>query len=154
MNDRTAHPALVALEPLVGEWEMEASVDGTAMARGRTTFEWMEGRAFLIQHADAEAAGDEWRDSSPFPVTTIIGVDDSSGELVMLYADAREVFRIYRMSLADGHWKVWRDDPGFFQRFVAELSEDRRTIDGHWESSPDGATWALDFDMTYRRTGE
>jgi hypothetical protein len=151
MDDRTAHAALAALEPLVGEWEMEASVDGQPMARGRTRFEWMEGRAFLLQHADAEATGDEWRDSSPFPVTTVIGVDDSSGEFAMLYADAREVFRVYRMSIIEGTWKVWRDDPGFFQRFIGEFSDDRRTIEGRWEQSPDGSSWTRDFDMTYRR---
>lgn len=33
------HPALAALEPLVGEWEMELSIDGKALSRGRTTFE-------------------------------------------------------------------------------------------------------------------
>ena len=153
MNNSTGQSALEALGPLIGEWEMEAAVEGKPMARGRTTFEWMEGRAFVIQHADAEATGDEWRDSSPFPVTTIIGVDDSSGELVMLYADAREVFRIYRMSLANGIWKVWRDAPGFSQRFVGELSDDGRTIEGRWEQSPDGSSWTRDFDTTYRRAG-
>jgi len=152
MNDRTAHPALAALEALVGEWEMEASVDGTAMARGRTTFEWMEGRAFLLQHADAEATGDEWRDSAPFPVTTIIGVDDSSGEFVMLYADARDVFRVYRMSITEGTWNVWRDDPGFLQRFIGEFSDDRMTIEGRWEQSADGSSWTHDFDMKYTKS--
>ena len=153
MNDSKRTTGLEALEPLLGEWEIEASVEAKPMARGRTTFQWMEGRAFLIQHADAEATGDEWRDSSPFPVTTVIGVDDSSGEVVMLYADAREVFRIYRMSLGGRTWKVWRDDPGFYQRFIGELSDDGRTIDGRWEQSPDGSSWTRDFDMTYRRAG-
>ncbi len=153
MADQTRGTAPAALDPLVGEWELEleASVDGKPLARGRTTFEWLEGRAFLLQRADAEAATDEWREHSPFPVTTITGADDSSGELVMLYADAREVFRIYRMSISSGTWKVWRDDPGFFQRFIGEFSEDRRTIEGRWEQSPDGSNWTRDFDMTYRR---
>ena len=151
MTDVSRPPGLDALEPLLGEWEMEASVDGRPMARGRTTFEWIEGRGFVVQHADAEATGDEWRDSSPFPVTTVIGVDDSSGEVVMLYADAREVFRIYRMSLSNGTWKVWRDDPGFNQRFIGQLSDGGRTIEGRWEQSPDGSSWTRDFDMTYRR---
>jgi hypothetical protein len=33
---------------------MAASVSGELMARGRAVFEWLEGGAFLVQHADAE----------------------------------------------------------------------------------------------------
>jgi len=154
MNRSARHPALAALEPLVGEWEMEASVDGKAMARGRTTFEWREDGAFLLQHADVEPTdlAPEWREQAPFPVASIIGVDDSSGEFSMLYSDARDVFRIYRMTVTGSRWKLWRDDPGFLQRFIGEFSEDRRTISGRWEQSPDGSSWTLDFDMTYRRS--
>lgn len=88
---------------------------------------------------------------APFPVTSVIGVDDSSGEFSMLHADSRDVFRIYRMTVVDRTWKLWRDDPGFFQRFIGEFSEDRRTIAGGWEESPDGSAWKRDFDMTYTR---
>jgi hypothetical protein len=152
MNRRTRSPALAALAPLVGEWEMEAaSVDGRPLARGRTTFEWLEGGAFLLQRADAEATDDTWRDHTPFPVTSIIGVDDSSGEFAMLYADSRDVFRIYRMTVTDRAWRLWRDDPGFLQRFIGEFTDDRRTITGRWEQSADGTSWERDFDMTYRR---
>jgi len=31
-------------------------------------------------------------------------------------------------------------------------SDDGRTIEGRWESSPDGTTWELDFPITYRKT--
>ena len=155
MSARARHPALAPLEPLVGEWEMEASVEGKTMARGRTTFEWLEGGAFLVQRAEVDPAdlAPEWREHAPFPVTSIIGVDDSSGEFSMLYSDARDVFRIYRMTVAGRAWKLRRDDPEFRQRFIGEFSEDRRTISGRWEQSPDGSSWTLDFDMTYRRVG-
>jgi hypothetical protein len=134
---------------------MEASVAGKPMARGVTTFAWLEGGAFLVQHARVEPGGlsPEWREQAPFPVASIIGLDDTSGEFAMLYSDARDVFRIYRMSVADRTWTVWREDPGFLQRFVGEFSEDRRAISGRWEQSEDGSSWTLDFDMTYRRVG-
>ena len=68
----------------------------------------------------------------------------------MLYSDARGVFRIYRMRLTDEAWTIWRDAPGFNQRFIGTFRDDK-TIEGAWESSPDGTTWESDFDMVYRK---
>ena len=65
----------------------------------------------MIQHADAGAplpgAPAEWLANSPFPLTTIIALDDASETFCYAYADARGVQRIYQMSLADGTWKIW-----------------------------------------------
>ncbi len=55
------------------------------------------------------------------------------------------------MSLEDGVWKVWRDAPGFFQRFTGRFSEDGRSIEGAWERSADGSDWSLDFEGTYTK---
>ena len=85
------------------------------------------------------------------PVTSILGWDDTTGELAMLYSDARGVFRIYRMSLTDEAWTVWRDASGFFQRFVGRLEDEGATITGRWESSPEGSDWTPDFDLVYRK---
>jgi len=70
----------------------------------------------------------------------------------MLYADARGVFRIYRMSVSGDTWRLWRAAPDFHQQFIATIRDDGRTIEGRWESSPDGSAWEPDFDMTYRKT--
>jgi len=55
------------------------------------------------------------------------------------------------MSLSDGLWKVWRDNPGFSQRYEGRVSPDRKTIVAHWEKSFDGVAWEHDFDITYTR---
>jgi hypothetical protein len=154
MQQPTRHPALKRLDALVGEWELASSVRGQPMGRGRTAFEWLEGDAFLIQHADAEPSDDaptEWVVNSPMPLTTIIGLDDSTERFCMLYADARAVFRVYQMSLSDGVWRAWRDAPGFFQRFTGTFSDDGKTITGRWEISRDGSSWEYDFDLTYTK---
>jgi len=52
---------------------------------------------------------------------------------------------------ADGVWKLWRDAPGFSQRFTGTFSDDGRTIKGRWEKSGDGAQWDHDFDLTYTK---
>ncbi|MGC5021999.1 hypothetical protein [Micromonospora sp. DT47] len=111
---------------------------------------------FLRQFSDAELPPETpqgRRDNAPFPVTALIGLDDSADDFTMLYADARGVHRVYRMTFADGQWRMWRAAPGFHQRFVGTLSADGATVDGRWERSTDGHEWDLDFALTYRRDG-
>jgi hypothetical protein len=55
------------------------------------------------------------------------------------------------MSFSDGVWKLWREAPGFWQRFSGKLSDDGRSIRGAWEQSPDGSSWKLDFDLIYTK---
>ncbi len=55
----------------------------------------------------------------------------------------------HQMSLAAGVWKVWRDAPGFWQRYTGVISADGTSINGAWEYSPDGVDWSHDFTPTY-----
>jgi len=149
--------ALRPLEPLIGEWTMHPRIAGQPTGLGRTTFAWAAEGAFLTQHADSEPSEvevpAEWLANSPFPTVAIVGVDDDSGEFSMLYADARDVSRVYRMTLTDGVWTVWRETPGFHQRYIGRFSADGTSITGGWESSQDGASWSPDFELDYRKVG-
>ena len=64
---------------------------------------------------------------------------------------AMSVARVYEMSFSDGLWRLWRDSPGFSQRFTGTFSDDAITIAGRWERSSDGSMWEHDFDLTYTR---
>lgn len=151
MNTTAPNPALVPLEPFIGEWEMEAAVEGDTVMRGRSTFAWASEGSFLVQTADGEATSELWEGHLPFPTVVMIGADDTLGSYSVIYSDARDVLRVYGMTLADGEWKQWRDAPGFHQRFTAAVSEDGSSITGKWEASPDGEEWSLDFELTYSR---
>jgi hypothetical protein len=146
-------PAVLApLTALVGEWQMEATFDagflgpGTpaVTGRGRTTFDWVEGEFFLLQRFTAE------HPDAPGGIA-VIGADTAAGTLTQHYYDSRGVERVYGMSIEGGVWKLWRDAPGFCQRFAGTLSGDGGTIEGAWEASPDGAQWTHDFRLTYRK---
>jgi hypothetical protein len=140
------------LDVLVGDWTVEAVVGGRSLSGGRMSAEWLEGGAFLVQRSDAEYPPEtprEWVEHSPFPTSTITGADDTSEEFRVLYSDARGVFRIYRMTLDGKVWTMFRDAPGFVQRFTATIDGD--TIAGRWDRSPDGVDWSLDFELVYRR---
>ncbi len=56
------------------------------------------------------------------------------------------------MSFNDGTWQMWRDTPGFSQRFTAEVTPGQAEITGSWQKSADGGTtWEHDFKVRYRR---
>jgi len=142
------------LEKLVGAWETETVADGQVVARGLTVYGWLEDRRFLVQHADGEVTDEApalWRDNWPLPSTSIIGFDDASGSFTMLYADARDVFRVYQMAAEKDVITLWREAPGFHQRFTGAFDSDGNTLTAMWEQSTDGLQWSKDFDVVYRR---
>jgi hypothetical protein len=154
MTQQTEDPTIGRLTPLVGEWSMVAEFQGAPAADSgaRVVFEWMPGKRFLIQRwklpgldpLNAPAAG-----------IALIGADpESEGSFLQHYFDSRGAARIYKMSVGDGVWKLWRDSPDFSpldfsQRYRGAFSNDGLTISGSWEICHDGTTWEHDFDLTY-----
>jgi hypothetical protein len=143
--------SLDRLGALIGHWEMEATFaagyfgpDSPAMtARGAsTTFEWLDGRFFLTQRFVTE------HPAAPSGIA-IIGVGTEPDAFTQHYYDSRGVARVYQMTLDGGIWKLWREAPGFCQRFTGHISADGNMITGAWEASPDGQTWSHDFALTY-----
>jgi hypothetical protein len=147
MNEASIpNPALRRLTPLVGRWTTVGThpmVPGKTF-HGRTSFEWMEGGAFLIMHSEI--------DEPEIPsAVAVFGSDDERDTLFMLYFDERGVSRKYDVTLRDGTVKWWRDAPGFSQRFTGRIADDGRTIVGEGEMCRDGHTWEGDLRLTYTR---
>jgi len=146
-----SNPALDQLTPFIGEWNMAITSvssyeDRSAVVRGHSSFSWLEGGAFLIQHSEIS--------NSDFPRSTaVMGPDDAAATYRMLYYDSRGVSRIYRMTFGGGIWTLWRDFPGFSQRFQGTFSEDGKIITARWEQSSDGSNWEHDFALTYTKIG-
>ena len=139
------------LARLVGTWEFEPLIEGRSKGRGRATFEWIEDGAFLLERSDAAWTDPGWLENAPGTTQAVIGFDDTTDEVVQLYADDRGVFRVYRGTLTDEEWRLQRAAPDFHQRFVGVFGDGGRTIDGRWETSTDGAAWELEFPITYRK---
>lgn len=146
------HPPNSALERLgifTGEWDIEITAmsfhpDPSAIVSGHASFAWMEGGAFLLHHAEIP--------NTDFPrEIAVIGADDAAEIYRMLYFDSRGVSRIYRMTLSGGIWTLWREFPGFSQRFHGTFSDDGKVITATWEKSSDGSSWEHDFNLTYTR---
>ena len=146
MDQPTAQAALKKLEPLVGEWILEAGPPGGEPwpGGGRSTVEWHPSGAHLIQRTTIELP------EAPNSLS-IVGCDAANGTYFQLYSDDRGVCRTYEMSIGDGEWKLWREGKPFDQRFIATISQDGNTISGRWETSEDGTRFVPDFELVYRR---
>jgi hypothetical protein len=150
-TDQTHHasrpnPALKAFGVLVGEWSTVGThplVPGKTF-HGHTSFEWIEGGAFLVMHSQIQEP------DIPNAVA-IFGSDDATGECFMLYFDERQVSRKYVVSLKNNVWKWWRNSPEFSQRFTGIIADDHRTIKGTGELSRDGKPWEGDLSLTYTK---
>lgn len=141
------------LDVLIGTWETEATFDagffgpGTPEVKGlgRTTFEWLEGGAFLVQRFTNE------HPDAPDGLTVVGVSDDGESMFVQHYYDSRGVARVYRMAVEGREWRLWRDAPGFSQRYAGVIAADGGSISGAWEASEDGREWRHDFRLTHRR---
>jgi len=148
MTDRDAS----ALEPLIGTWslEVEFPTGDFPEVPAQSTFEWLFGRAFVLQ-----------RDTIDHP-------DAPNGHIIVApdpgrpdgwtqhYFDSRGVVRVYEMTFDGREWVLLRQKPDFSplhfaQRYVGRLSDDGDTITGRWEIDEDGTGWRTDFLLTYRR---
>ena len=144
-----SNPALTPLEVLSGNWEMELSnasflPDPSDTVRGPVLIEWVQDGAFLAMRMGDKPPG-------PPQALWLISRDDSTPNYTVLYYDARSVSRVYEMSFSEWVWKMWREAPGFWQRYESTVSKDGKTITAHWEKSSDGFRWEHDFDVTYTK---
>ena len=137
-------PALVSFGKLIGTWETEATHPmADAPVPGNVTFEWLEGRRFVIQRSHNE--------HEQFPdAISVIGAPEAGGGLVMEYFDSRGVRRTYCVSLEDDELRIWREHPSFAQRFAATLARD--CFVGQWQLGPSPGDWQDDLRVVYRRS--
>ena len=133
---------LEQLDVLIGEWITTSKTFSNG--RGHTTVTRTEDGKFL--RVDSREEDDRFPHS-----TQLVGADEARNECTVLYYDSRGVYRVYRMTVADGVWSMWREAPGFNQRYIGEIKDGGKTIEGRWEMSDDGERWRVDFDLTYRR---
>ena len=139
-----SNPAMKLFEPLVGEWQTTGSHPyfSDTVLRGRTSYEWIEGGAFLLMRSEL--------DHPKFPDgMAIFGSDDQAQTFFMMYFDERGVSRKQEVSITKTQLKWWRDDPHFAQRYTMEISKNKLVSYG--EMSRDGGAWEKDLSLTYVR---
>jgi hypothetical protein len=147
MTKATRHDALAPLEPLVGNWMVESPL--APGVQGKAGFEWTLERQFLVQRVAIPVEG------APESMS-IIALDDDGETFTMHYFDSRGIVRVYAMTIDAGVWTLERHAPDFsplpfHQRYSGSFAPDGGRIDGRWETSEDGESWKLDFELAYIR---
>lgn len=140
------NPALQSFSVLVGEWKTLGThpLVPNIKLHGHSTFEWIEGGAFLMWCSQIDEEG--------FPTgIAIFGSDDVTGEYFMMYFDERKVSRKYEVSFQERVLKWWRNVPGFSQRYTWTISGNGNTIIGKGQLSKDGTNWEKDLEQTFTR---
>ena len=144
MDEPRQEPELESLNALVGDWTIEATHPAypSTVVRGQAAIEWLEGEKFLIYRSRT--------DHPDFPDSiAVIGVPEDA--LCMHYFDSRGVYRVYQVDMSERVWRMWRDAPGFSQRFEGTIAGDGDTISGVSELSRDDSTWDSDLEIEFRR---
>lgn len=141
--------SLNKLRFLIGNWKIK--IYNTSFLKppsetieGKASFEWIDNQTFIIMRSETTKGG-------PPTSVSIMNLDDTNVQGVMSYYDSRGVSRIYNMSFADNIWKLWREAPGFNQKFEGVMGNDGKIIDACWYKMEDGKTWMRDFDIKYEK---
>lgn len=140
------NPALGALKVLVGNWKTAGThpyLPGKTL-HGRTTFEWIEGGAFLAMRSEIDEP------EVPSGIA-IFGSDDATGACYMLYFDERDVSRKYDVHIKSNGLEWQRRSPELSQRMVLAIGADGNTVTGKGEMSRDGGTGEPDLEIHYSR---
>lgn len=116
------HPALHQLDRLVGRWQVSGS-----FLKGVISFEWMEGRYFLIQQVDGQAGGRTIRG------VEYIGFDEDTQTLRSHYMDVNGSNFTYTWAIDGDTLTTWFGDKESDNLFQGRFSEDGRSYSGSWQ---------------------
>ena len=127
-NDQTPqrspgpHPALKALDRLVGTW----TVSGPGGLAGTVTYEWMEGGQFLVQRVDLVQGGER------NTCVEYIGYDQERSALRShFFGNGGDILE-YVYELDADTLTIWFGGVGSPAFFRGEFSDDGNTNTGRW----------------------
>jgi len=118
------NPELRQLSKMIGTWKATDS-EGR---EGKTSFEWMEGKHFLIHNVDlGDTKGIEF-----------IGYDEPSDSVKSFYFDTEGNLRQYTYHVRDNMIKITIDMPEVQGEFTGDLNNDGTKLIGNWDLMENG----------------
>ena len=113
------------LDRLVGTWRVSGG------AEGQVTYEWMEGRFFLLQHIDLEHGGE--RTKGMEVIGRERGYDsEPSKDIKSRYYDSQGSTLDYVYELDGDTLTIWFGERGSPAYYQGQFSDDGDTLSGGW----------------------
>ena len=125
MTENTPTPDLLALDRLVGRWELSGDSEGTV------TYEWMEGRFFLIQHVDMRLFGEDAKGLEVIGHLQPFGEPPSPEIRSRFYGSGGNTFD-YVYEIKDDTLTIWAGEVGSPAYFRGTFSADGNENAGEW----------------------
>ena len=114
-----------ALDRLVGTWEVSGG------ARGRVSYEWMEGGFFLLQHVDLEHEGRRIKGIEIIGHERVFGSEPSE-DIKSRFYDAMGDTLDYVYELEGDTLTIWGGEKGSPAYYRGRFSDDGNTCAGAW----------------------
>ena len=123
-------PDMQALDRLLGTWKVSGGAEGTV------TYEWMEGRFFLLQHIDLEQYGQKTTGLEVIGHLQPFG-EEPSPDIKSRYYDNMGNTLDYVYELQGDTLTIWGGEKGSPVHYQGMFSADGDTMSGGW-TYPDG----------------
>ena len=119
------NPDLSSLDRLVGAWKHSGGIEG------ETTFEWMEGGFFLIQHVDLVQYGQEIKGIEVIGHLKPFGEEPDDEIRSRFYGDMGDTLD-YVYELDGDTLTIWGGDSGSPAYYKGTFSAEGNTLTGAW----------------------
>ncbi|MGI5132667.1 hypothetical protein ACQEVB_38100 [Pseudonocardia sp. CA-107938] len=119
----TPHPALRALDFMVGTWKETGPV-----ASGTTTSEWMEGGFFLVRHIDFHTPG-----GRHIKAVEYVGFDEDTQTLRSHLMDNHGANFTYTYDIDGDTLTYWFGERGSDNFYRGTFDADRTGFSGRWQ---------------------
>jgi Protein of unknown function (DUF1579) len=142
---------LDALEVFLGEWhttgeQIEGTVGAAAPIDVRESYEWLDGKYFLIHHFKGDLGGND------AACIEIIGYDGEKGVYIIHTYYNNGVANDWQMTNDGDTWTISGKWPMKGEtmkvRCTIEFSDAGNAMDGNWEMSADGKQWQTFWDVS------
>jgi hypothetical protein len=127
MSEQTYEPteALRRLDRLTGTWQVTGGAEGTV------TYEWMEGRFFLMQRVDLEQDGQRIRGIEIIGHTRPFGQEPSK-DIASRYYDSQGGTLDYVYEIDGDTLTIWAGERGSPAYYQGQISDDGDRVAGAW----------------------